>query len=189
MTDHARLRDDIAYVRAAAEQSSTVPVPAIHFLWALLVFVGFGLVDVVDDGRWIGGYWALAGPAGFGLSAWIGRRADRQAGRIDRKAGLRHVLHWATFMSAGVLGLALVQAGHLTWRGFGSLWVLLAALTYVQAGLHLERSLLPVGLLLAGGFLVTLWLPGFGWTATGTLLAIALVATAFTGKQDREPAG
>ena len=153
------------------------------------MFVGFGLVDLVDDGRWIGAYWALAAPAGFGLSAWIGRRAERRAGRIDRKAGLRHVLHWATFMSAGVLGLALVQAGHLTWQGFGSLWVLLAALTYVQAGLHLERSLLPIGLLLAGGFLATLWLPGLGWTVTGTLLAIALVATAFTGRRNREPAG
>ena len=92
-------------------------------------------------------------------------------------------------MSAGVLGGALVQAGQLTWQGFGSLWVLLAALTYVQAGLHLERRLLPVGLLLAGGFLATLWLPGLGWTVTGTLVAIALVATAFTGKRDREPAG
>ena len=189
MTDNARLREDIAYVRAAAEHSMAVPVPAIHFLWALLVFVGFGLIDMVDDGRWIGAYWALAAPAGFGLSAWIGRRAERRAGRIDRRTGLRHVLHWATFMSAGVLGLALVQAGHLTWQGFGSLWVLLAALTYTQAGLHLERSLLPIGCLLAVGFLATLWLPGFGWTATGTLLAIALVATALTGKTDREPAG
>ena len=189
MTDNARLREDIAYVRAAAEHSLAMPVPAIHFLWALLVFVGFGLVDVVDDGRWIAAYWSLAGPVGTGLSAWIGRRAYRQAGRIDGKEGMRHVLHWATFMSAGVLGLALVQAGHLTWPGFGSLWVLLAALTYMQAGLHLQRSLLPLGFLLAGGFLATLWLPGLGWTVTGTLLAIGLVATAFTGKPDREPAG
>ena len=156
MTHDARLKEDIAYVRAAAEHSMAVPVPPIYLLWALLVLVGFTLVDLVDDQRWIGLYWLFAGPAGLLMSVWLGHRADRKAGRINRETGMRTGLHWAAFMAAGGLGLALVHAGDLTWRGFGSLWVLLLALTYVQAGLHLERRLLPIGLLMGGGFLATL---------------------------------
>ncbi len=186
MTQDSRLKEDIAYIRAAAEQPAAIPAPAIHFLWAVLGLVGFGLVDFVDEQRWIGMYWAFAAPIGFALSVWFGRRAQRNAGRLNREAGVRQSLHWLAFMAAGVLGLALVQTGNLTWRGFGSLWVLLLALTHFQAGLHIEHRLLPVGLLMGGGFLVTLWVPGLGWTVTGVLYAIALIAAGFWGAPQRE---
>ena len=188
MPDNRRLKEDIAYVRAATERSVTIPVPAIHLLWALLGLCGFALVDFVDDYQWIGIYWLFAGPIGFALSVWLGVQADRDAGRTNRETGVRHGLHWLAFMVAGVLGLALVQVGHLTWQGFGSLWVLLLALTYFHGGLHLERRLLPVGLLMGAGYLITIWVPSFGWTTAGVLLAIALTAGAFWGAPKREAA-
>lgn len=178
MANNEQLKQDIAYVRAATERSVTISVPAIYFLWALLGLCGFAMVDFVDDPQWIGIYWVFAGPIGFALSIWLGGRAERDAGRSSREIGVRQGLHWFAFMATGVLGLALVHAGHLAWQGFGSLWVLLLALTYFHAGLHLERRLLPVGILLGAGYLITIWVPSFGWTTAGVMLAIALVAGA-----------
>ena len=64
MTESASIKDDLAFVRAAAEGSS-VHVPAIYLLWAAICLVGFPLVDVVGPGSsWIGIYWTIAGPLG-----------------------------------------------------------------------------------------------------------------------------
>ncbi len=189
MTDNTQLKEDIAYVRAVAERSRTKPVRPIYLLWAMIGLCGFVLVDFVDDKKWISIYWLFAAPIGFALSFWLGFRAGRNQGATSRETGIRHSLHWLAFMTAGVLGLALVHAGQLTWQGFGSLWVLLLALTYFQLGLHLERRLLPIGVLMGAGYLVTVWVPKFGWTATGVVLAIALVTGAYLGAPKSETAG
>lgn len=188
MPDGNQLREDIEYVRAAAERLKPPPVSAIYFLWALLGLCGFAMVDLVGDLRWVGIYWSFAGPIGTALSLWLGMRASRDAGLVNRSEGVRHGLHWVAFMAAGLLGLALVQAGHLTWPGFGSLWVLLLALTYVQAGLHLERLMLPVGLVVGAAYLVTIWVPNFAWTTAGVVVAVGLTAAGFKGAPKRDPA-
>ena len=188
MTGTERLKEDIAYVRAVAEQSETVHVPAYYLLWAAICLCGFALVDFADSGRWIAAYWIVAGPAGFGLSSWLGRRASRRVGQVDRRKSMRWRLHWLAFMATGVLGLGLVAAEQLTWAGFSSLWPLLMGLSYFQAGVHLERRLLPIGLMLGVGYLVTLFVPGYGFTAAGMLVAAALTAQAFLGAPARAPA-
>ena len=188
MLDNTKLREDIAFVRAAAERSKKPAVPAIYLVWALLGFCGFAIVDFADDLGWVGIYWLFAGPVGFLVSAWLGRRAALDTGFVNRDEGIRHGLHWLAFMAAGILGLALVQAQQLTWQGFGSLWVLLLALTYFQWGLHLERRMLPLGLLAGGAYLVTIWVPSLGWTTAGAVLAIGLTAVAFIGARNRETA-
>ena len=189
MADNRQLKEDIAYVRAVAERSRVAHVPAIYLLWAVIGLCGFALFDFVSHMRWIGIYWLFAAPIGLALSIWLGVRGERNAGVTSRESGMRASLHWVSFMAAGWLGLALVHAEHLTWRGFGSLWVLLLALTYFQFGLHLERRLLPIGVLAAAGYLVTVWVPGYGWTATGVVLAVALVSAAFLGAPKSETAG
>ena len=188
MPNNRKLKEDIAYVRAATERATAPTVPAIHLLWAVLGFCGFAMVDFADNLQWVGIYWCLAAPIGYALSAWLGRRASRAAGVANRELGVRHGLNWLGFMAAGVLGLALVRAGHLTWQGFGSLWVLLLALTYFQVGLHLERRMLPVGLTAAGAYLMTIWIPGFGWTAAGLALAAVLAFLGFIGEPRHEAA-
>ena len=43
------------------------------------------------------------------------------------------------------------------------------------AGVHLERRLLTIGLMLGVGYLAILFLPQYGWIAAGVLTAIALI--------------
>ena len=188
MTGSEQLREDMAYVPASADRSGLVHVPAIYILWAAISLCGFRLADVVTDYSWLGVYWMIAGPAGFVVSAWLGRRAGNRAGQADHRAGFRWSLHWLGFMAAGVLGSVLVVAGHLSWAGFSSLWVLLVALTYFQAGVHLDRRMLPLGVAAAACYLVTLFVPGYGWTAAGVIVAVVLTAQAFMGAPSRAAA-
>ena len=188
MTGTEQLREDMAYVRATANRSGPVHVPAIYILWAAISLCGFRLADVVTDYSWLGVYWMIAGPAGFGVSLWLGRRAGRQAGQADRREGVRWGLHWLGFMAAGVLGSALVSAGQLTNAGFASLWVLLLALAHFHAGVHLDRRMLPIGAAAGVCYLVTLFVPGYGWTAAGVVVAAVLTAQAWIGAPSRAAA-
>ena len=184
MTDKQLLKEDLAYVRAAAQRSGSIEIPEIYLLWAVLSLCGFTLVDLVGPGSgWIGVYWGIASPAGMGLSWWFGIRAGRKAGQANRQEGKRWAFHYLGFMATGVLGFGLVATGQLTWAGLSSLWILLLALTYFLAGLHGDRRLLPIGALLGAGYLITLALPSYGFTTVGVLIAVALSTQAFLGKR------
>jgi len=181
MTTTGNLREDMAYVRAAAERADAATIPSIYVVWAVISLCGFALADFVPDTRWVGLFWMVAGPTGFGLSALLGYRAGRHAGQGSRRIGARWGLHWLAFMAAVALGAALVATGHLQWSGFGSLVVLLLALSYFHAGLYLDRRMLPVGGVLGACYLVTLFVPGYQWTLAGVLVAGALVWQAILG--------
>lgn len=182
MTDAASIKDDLAYVRAAAEGSQPTHAPAIYLLWAAICLVGFPLADVVGSGSsWVGIYWTVAGPLG-GLLTWrLAVLAGRRAGQADHRMGKRWMGHFLAFFGTGVLGMGLVASGQLSWSGVNSLWILLLALTYFLAGLHLERRLMPVGIVLAAGYLLTLFLPEYGATIAGVAVAAALAAQAWLG--------
>ena len=188
MTSTERLKEDIAYVRAAAEQSEIVHVRAYGFLWAGILLCGYALVDFADDPRWIARYWNVAMPVGFALSVWLVMRANRGAGQVDRRLMIRSLLHWFAFVAAGLLGEVLVVTGQLHPAGMGSLWVLLLALTYFLSGVHVDRRLLPLGVVLAGCYLITIFVPIYGWTAAGVLAGGALVAHALLGSPQRATA-
>ncbi|MDE0449173.1 MAG: hypothetical protein OXH96_21100 [Spirochaetaceae bacterium] len=188
MTTTGNLREDIAYVRAAAERAGAATVPSIYVVWAVIGLCGFALADFVDDGRWVGRFWAVAGPAGFVISALLGYRAGRNAGQGSARIGARWGLHWLAFMAAGALGAALVAAGHLPWSAFGSLVVLLLALSYFHAGLYLDRRMLAIGVVLGACYLVTLFVPGYQWTLAGVLVAVALVWQAILGARTQDAA-
>ena len=181
------MKDDLAYVRGAVERSGDVHVPAVYLMWAAICLVGFSMPDFITNGwvGWsysgIGWYWAVLGPAGFIASWWLSSRAHARAGQVNRRIGIRWGLHWAAFGATGVLGAALGLSGHVGWEVSGVLWVLLLALSYTLAGVHLERRLLPIGVMLGVGYLTILFLPHYGWIAAGVLTAIALTAQAFIG--------
>ena len=186
MRDTEQIREDIAYVRAVSERSDTGHDPAYYLLWAAILLGGFMLPDFESTRPWIGTYWLVAAPVGFGVSMWLGIRAGRRIGQADRRRGVRSVWHWLSFMAAGWLGGLLVGSGQLTREGYGAFWVLLLALTYCQAGLHLDRRLAPIGLLLAVGYVMTFFVPGYRWSVTGAVIAAALVAQAFLGAPTRD---
>ena len=188
MTTTGNLREDIAYVRAAAERAGTGTVPSIYLLWAVIALCGFALTDFVADSRWIGRFWLVATPAGFCLSGLLGYRASRRAGQGGRLIGVRWGVHWLAFLAAGALGAVLVATGHLTWSAFGSLVVLLLALSYFHAGLYLDRRMLALGGVLGACYLVTLFIPGYQWTIAGVLIAGALVWQAVLGAREHDAA-
>jgi hypothetical protein len=107
MSTTDNLRDDIAYVRAAAERAGAGSIPSIYVLWAVIGLCGFALADFAADSRSVGLYWMVAWPAGFVVSAWLGYRAGRQSGQGSRRAGVRWAVHWLAFMAGVALGAAL----------------------------------------------------------------------------------
>ena len=181
MANKDTLSEDLAFVRDATNRASAATIPSIYVLWAAIGLCGFALVDFVEDTRWIGRFWLLAGPGGAALSLWLGFRAQRRIGQAHRLSGVRWGLQWLVFLAAGVLAFALVALGHLDWAGFGSLVVLLLSVTYFHAGLQLDHRLLPIAVVAGVCYLVTLFLSRYEWTLAGVLLAAALIWQARLG--------
>ena len=188
MASTEELKEDIAYVRAAADRSEGHHVSSISLLWVVIGLCGFALTDFIEDYRWIGRYWMVAAPVGVCLSLWLGYRASLRVGQADRRTGIRWGLHWLAFLVAGALGGMLVAAGHLDRSGFGSLWLLLLGLTYFQAGLHLDRRHLLIGGVAGVGFVVTLFVSSYAWTIAGVLMAAALIWQALSGARTSDAA-
>lgn len=195
MAASERMKDDLAYVRGAVERTKGVHVPSVYLLWAVISLVGFSMPDFIANGwvGWsysaIGWYWAVMGPVGFAASWLLSARANARAGQMSRRASIRWGLHWAAFGATGILGIALALSGHVGWEVYGALWVLLLALSYTLAGVHLERRLLPIGLMLGVGYITILFLPDYGWIAAGALTAVALIAQAILGARANGTAG
>ena len=182
------LKEDIAYVRAAAERAGAATIPSIYVLWAVISLCGFALADFATDSRWLGLFWLVAGPGGFFISAWLGYRASRDSGQASRRIGVCWGWHWLAFKAAGALIAVLIATGHLPWAAFGSLVVVLLALSYFYAGLYLDRRMLTIGGVLAVCYLVTLFIPAYQWTLVGVLIAGALVCQAILGARERDAA-
>ena len=70
--DHLdRLESDLNFVRNVVNGSARSKSPSsLYFLWAVIVAIGFSLVDFRVE--LVPQYWAVAGPAGFLVSAYLG---------------------------------------------------------------------------------------------------------------------
>ena len=189
MADTQSIQQDLAYVRAAADRSRSVHIPSIYLLWAVICLIGFPLVDFAGPGSWwIPVYWLTAGPFGGVLSWWLGYRGAHRAGQVNQEEGRRWAFHFLAFGATGLLGFGMVAVDQLTWPGLTSLWILLIGLTYTLAGLHLERRMLPVGIVVLAGYLVALFVPEYGFTTMGVLVAVALALQAYLGMRGQHAA-
>ena len=175
---------DLAFVRQAVQRERSAPFPtAIALLWAGISLVGFPLIDLAPRATPL--YWAIASPLGFVLSLWLGARSARHAGAVDRGDAARWAWHWLGVLAAAVLAALPALTGDATWDAYAAGVLLLTAVAYFTAGIHLHRSLLAVAAVLAAGYLAVLYAPGPTWTYVGVAAAAALAGTALLGHRRR----
>jgi hypothetical protein len=181
-----QLRGDLHFVRAVVESADVAARPAmIYFMWAVIGLCGFALVDFRQT--WVPSYWSIAGPAGFLASAYLGWRHARRTGQVAASAG-RQLLHWGGMLAAIFLAVLMPINGLLQWNGLGPAILLILALGYFQAGVHLDRSLLWIGLLMGAGYLFVMVVSAYAWTVVGLVLAAALTIAGLRGRYPHEAA-
>jgi hypothetical protein len=180
-----RLQSDLNFVRDAVDASTrSKSPPALYFVWAVIVGIGFTLVDFRAD--LVPAYWSAAGPAGFLVSAYLGWRHARRIGQASSADGRRHLLHWGAVVLVVALAVFLGVKNALPPNVLHAVILVVLALGYFTAGLHLDRSLIWIGLLLAAGSIVVMAVPSYAWTGLGIALAISLVVTGIRQGRSRE---
>jgi len=177
MAEMKQVKSDVSYVREILQVSERDQGPvAIYYLWAALVLVGFPLVDFAP-GYVVGLYWAIAAPLGFVISAFLGWRDSQRRGQVRRDVGIRYGLHWLGMMVAIFSAAALGATGAIAQQEVGRVILLIITLAYFLSGVHLDRPMLWVGLLMMAGYLALFFIPAYVWTILGILVAVALTIT------------
>ena len=180
MSNIHQIGQDLQFVRAAVDRShhAAKGPAAIYILWAIYVLIGYTLIDFAPAAS---GWFFLAGGIVGGIASWlIGRRWGIRTGEWDRDMGRRAMLHWA-----GGIGLAIgvslaLAATNPALRGNagGQLIVAMIGLVYFLAGVHFDRNFLWLGPLLVGGAVGVGFIPRYGWTGLGAVIAVGLIITA-----------
>ena len=168
-----RLQQDLDYVVAAVRRHDTsLGVPAIYFLWAVLVPVGFALPDLAPGIA--GPYWLVAGIGGGLLSWWLAVRDARRSGINDTADGRRHGLHWLVGGIGFLVCWLPMLRGAPIELAVGN-FLLVAGQCVHQAGVHLERPLLWSGLVMLAAYVVlTVFALPYTWTITGLAIGVSL---------------
>lgn len=176
MTDDQQMREDLSYVRSALDRAGAAGNPAtVYFLWAAISFFGFAIIDYAPKATGI--YWMILGPLGGVLSAVLGWRAGRAQGQGSRREGMLHGFHWGGMMVAILLLVPLITTGAVSATELPRVILLLVALSYYLAGVHVDRRLLWVGAAVGACYLFTVYERGLPrlWTITAAALAASLV--------------
>jgi hypothetical protein len=186
--DHLeRLRGDLSFVRDAVDSSTRSKSPsALYFVWAVIGGIGFALVDFRAD--LVPTFWTVAGPAGFLLSAYLGWRHGRNVGQASSADGKRHLLHWGAVLLAVALAVFLGVTNSFPSNALHAVILLVLALGYFTAGLHLDRAFLSVGVLMAAGAIVVTVVSAYAWTGLGIALAVSLVVAGIRQGRSRAAA-
>ena len=183
MTKREELHADLSYVRGAVEKSEGSPsVRGIYLLWGLAILIGFPLADFAPGAVPL--YWTIVGPVGFLASGFLGYRAGVKRGQHERSLGLRHALHWGGMMICIGLIIPLAATGVLDWTGLTRVILLVLALSYFLAGVHLDRPLMWAGLIMLGGYVLLFFVEVYAWTIIGVVLAAGLfLSAALAGRE------
>lgn len=180
----SNVRDDLGYVRDVVHRSERSAFPrGIAYLWAAIGLVGFSLIDFAPER--VGLYWSIASPVGFLVSAWLGWRHARDAGQESARDGRSHMLHWGGLVVAIFLLYPLIAQSALQGKAIAQVILLVVALGYFLAGVHLVPALRWAAAAMAAGYLATITLDGFAWTALGVLFALGLIVSALAAGKGR----
>lgn len=179
MPANENIRDDLNYVASAVRrQEYRGGVPAVYFLWAVIVLIGFSLPDFAP--RIAGPYWFATGIGGGLLSWWLGERAGRRSGFNDKAMGQLYGRHWMIAGVAFLLAGLPVMLGQVSLANGTSSFLLVGGVVYALAGVHLERPLLWSGLLMLAAYVVmVIFQPPYVWTITGATISLSLVWAGF----------
>ena len=189
MTSADQIKQDLDYVASAVRrQDDCTGVPAIYFLWAGIVLVGFALPDFAP--RLAYAFWLVAGIGG-GLLSWrLGERDARRTGINDRVMGRRHGLHWLVAGGAFVVAALPMLTGAAAAGIAVANFLLVAGLAYALAGVHLQRPLLWSGLVMLAAYAVlVVFSPPYAWTLTGAAVAVALAWAGLSAQRARTAGG
>lgn len=181
-------RDDLAYVASAVRRRDVRNgVPSIFFLWSALFLVGWALPDFAP--RATLPFWLVAGVGGGLLSWWLGARDELQRGEVDIELGKRYGYHWLICGAAffGVFMPFLLGGNTLSPYAaelLGRQFLLICALAYGLAALHLERGLGLAAVIMGTGYVVlNIWSPTYLWTTMGVLIAAALFVSGLQARR------
>jgi len=183
MADMEEIKSDLGYVRKAVARSVQSQSPAaIWFLWAGICLVGFSLIDLAP-GPVVSLYWSIAAPLGMLVSGFLGWHYGKRQGQMAHDAGIRYFLHFGGMLAPIFLAGILGATGAVAWQELSKLTLLFIGLAYFLAGVHMERPLLWIGILMMAGYLALFIIPAYGWTFIGALVAVALVSTGLIGRR------
>jgi hypothetical protein len=179
MSQAQQATEDLRFVRQAVdrrERSRAIPTP-IAWIVAIYVVVGYTLLDV--NPNWASLFFLVGGLAMAVIFPIVGRRMSRQEGEFDRAEVIRINLHWLSILLAivGVIALGIVR--HVDGQTIGQFIALTIGLIYFLAGVHFDRNLLWLGPSLMAGAIAITYVPHYGWTALGALVALGLVVPTF----------
>lgn len=189
MTTADQLKQDLDYVASAVRyHDRPAGIPAIYFLWAVLVPVGFALPDFAPE--LAGPYWLVASIGGGLLSWWLAIRDARTCGIRDAALGRRYGFHWLV----GGVAFLLCALPLVTGRGdidmVVSSFLLVSGLLYALAGVHLDRGMLGSGLLMLAAYgVLVLFAPPYTWTITGVAIGLAMAWAGVAARRARAAAG
>ncbi|RDZ27330.1 hypothetical protein [Lysobacter silvisoli] len=182
------LQSDLDYVtRTLRRRERPAGVPAIYFLWAALVLVGFALPDWAP--RLSGPYWLIAGLGGGALSLWLGARDSRRSGVIDRGLARRYGYHWLVASIAFALTALPIALGRFEVQTGVANFLLTAGTVYALAGVHLDRPILWSGLVMYVAYAaIVLFSPPYIWTLAGVATSAALAWAGWSTLSQRKAA-
>ena len=185
MTTTDQIKHDLDYVaNAVRRQDRTAGIPAIYFLWAAIIAIGFALPDFAP--RYLNPFWLVCGIGGGLLSMWLAARDALQSGVNDTELGKRHGMHWGIGGLAYALTFLPLLLGKVPPQQGGAGFLFTTGLLYALAGVHLERPLLWSGLLMLAAYaLLTMFALPYTWTLSGASIAVSLVVAGLCAQRAR----
>jgi hypothetical protein len=173
------LAEDLHYVREAIDRRGRQrPIPpAIAWAVAVYVAVGYTLLDV-NPSR--GGLFLGVAGIALGPVCWfLGRRDSVRSGEYDRLEVRRIGLHWLSIVLAIAGVIALGVSRHVDGQVVGQFIALTIGVIYFLAGVHFDRNFLWLGPVLMAGSIAISYVPHYGWTSLGAVIALGLIVPTF----------
>jgi hypothetical protein len=115
----------------------------------------------------------------------LGWRHSVRTGQYRRDLAIRHGLHWTATMAAIFFLVPLGVFGAADWNVVYRAILLLLALSYFLAGVHMERPMIWVGVLMLVTYAALYYIDIYQWTIVGVVMAVALTATGLIGGRKR----